>query len=395
MYIGPLTPIVSALLLLASTMQATASDPGTRAIRPDRESGTSAAVVVPGGASLLFSSQVVAAEEPGEGRSPEQLAAEAVDRLDFLLGSAGSGLDRAVRIHAVLDRPELLPALRSVLAERFPDRPGPSLTVVEGRLRHPELRMALDAVATTDRTEPGRIARAAGPISVLPGGPCVFISGQAEPADDLEEATRTTMASLLESLDHLGLGREHVVQLKAFFLPPESAEVVEREVVRFFEGSAPPPLVLVEWQSSLPIEIELVAHAPGLADGDEIAPIDYLDTPTLAASPVFSRIARVNRGDLVFVSGLTGPEGSDGTAQVETIFADLAAILDEAGTDLDHLAKATYYVSDDDPSAALNTLRPSYYDPTRPPAASKAMVPGVGFPGRGIAVDMIAVVPGG
>jgi len=56
-----------------------------------------------------------------------------------------------------------------------------------------------------------------------------------------------------------------------------------------------------------------------------------------------------------------------------------------------NLAKATYYVSTDATSKALNVLRPNYYDPKRPPAASKALVPGVGREGRTLTLDMIAV----
>jgi hypothetical protein len=53
--------------------------------------------------------------------------------------------------------------------------------------------------------------------------------------------------------------------------------------------------------------------------------------------------------------------------------------------------KATYYVSDDDASKQLNVIRPKFYDPQRPPAASKAIVPAVGVSERSITIDMIAV----
>jgi hypothetical protein len=56
-----------------------------------------------------------------------------------------------------------------------------------------------------------------------------------------------------------------------------------------------------------------------------------------------------------------------------------------------HLVKATYYVSDEDASKQLNALRSKYYDPRRPPAASKAMVPGIGVAQRSISIDMIAI----
>jgi enamine deaminase RidA (YjgF/YER057c/UK114 family) len=61
------------------------------------------------------------------------------------------------------------------------------------------------------------------------------------------------------------------------------------------------------------------------------------------------------------------------------------------GTDLDHLVKATYYVTDEETSSRLDVIRPKFYSPNRPPAASRAMVAGVGFPERSVTIDMIAV----
>jgi len=68
-------------------------------------------------------------------------------------------------------------------------------------------------------------------------------------------------------------------------------------------------------------------------------------------------------------------------------------VLEAAGSNFDHLAKATYYVSEDSSSQELNEFRPSVYNPERPPAASKAAVRGVGRAGRNVTVDMIAVIP--
>lgn len=69
----------------------------------------------------------------------------------------------------------------------------------------------------------------------------------------------------------------------------------------------------------------------------------------------------------------------------------LPDILKASGSDMRHLAKATYYVSDNDASAKLNELRPKFYDPQRPPAASKAQVFGVGVADKSLTLDMIAV----
>jgi enamine deaminase RidA (YjgF/YER057c/UK114 family) len=81
----------------------------------------------------------------------------------------------------------------------------------------------------------------------------------------------------------------------------------------------------------------------------------------------------------------------NGEIEVKDQFAQLDRILKLTGSDFKHLAKATYYVSTDSASVSLNKLRPGYYDPQRPPAASKAIVSSVGFKDLGLTIDMIAV----
>jgi enamine deaminase RidA (YjgF/YER057c/UK114 family) len=222
----------------------------------------------------------------------------------------------------------------------------------------------------------------------LPAGSRVYISGQADPGSDLAQATRRTLEGLDRTLAHVGLDRSRVVRVKAFLRPMTAAEEVEREVVAFFGSEAVPPLTLVEWQSKNPIEIELIVAGDRKPAGNSV---EYLTPPGLKPSPVFSRVARVNGGDLVYVSGLYGPAQSSGARQVESIFEVLGKHLEAAGSDFRHLVKATYYVTDEDASRALNELRSKYYDPARPPAASKALA-GVDAAGRTITLDMIAVV---
>ena len=77
---------------------------------------------------------------------------------------------------------------------------------------------------------------------------------------------------------------------------------------------------------------------------------------------------RINHGKRLSTSGLTG-SGKDGAAEVKDVFGKLDALLKRHGSDFKHLAKATYYVSTEAVSKALNELRPNYYDPQRPPAA--------------------------
>ena len=89
-------------------------------------------------------------------------------------------------------------------------------------------------------------------------------------------------------------------------------------------------------------------------------------------------------------STITSPQTGDAVAQTREIFRLLSGILEQAGSDFEHLAKATYFVTDDAASKALGELRPLYYNPKRPPAASKGTVSSTGFAGRTISLDMIA-----
>ena len=73
------------------------------------------------------------------------------------------------------------------------------------------------------------------------------------------------------------------------------------------------------------------------------------------------------------------------------IYRALKGTLQRTGSDFDHLVKATYHVTDNEAGNKLNEIRPQYYKPERPPAASKANVRGVGMAEKTVMLDMIAV----
>jgi enamine deaminase RidA (YjgF/YER057c/UK114 family) len=105
---------------------------------------------------------------------------------------------------------------------------------------------------------------------------------------------------------------------------------------------------------------------------------------------VYSRVARINFGKTIFTSGLYGGAGG-ADIQIQDAFKSLEQLLTLTGSDLKHLAKVTYYVTDTQTSSRLNELRLRIYDAKRPPAASKATVRGVAQNGRTFSMDMIAV----
>ena len=286
--------------------------------------------------------------------------------------------------------------VRSALAEDWQGNPAVAVSIVQSSLPVTDALVAVDAVAAMDTgTEPPfgfRIGDPAGRHSaLLPAGPRIYISGQAEKGTDLAEATQKTLVGLQKTLEYLGSDLKNVVQIKCFLTPMAEVAAAEKAISEFFPG-VDPPCVFVEWQSSLPIEIELIAAArtkPVTNTPHE--PLEFITPPGMAASPVFCRVVRVNDPRTIFVSGLYSREAGDGAAQVTDVFALLQEILKQSGSDLRHLAKATYYVSDNDASTKLGELRPKYYDPQRPPAASKAQVTSVGMKSRSLTLDMIAV----
>ncbi|WP_165066934.1 RidA family protein [Paludisphaera rhizosphaerae] len=400
-----LTTRLTALFLLTAAAAASpiahAGDE-IRRLRLEPDQAGAAAVIVPLQTNLIHTTQVFPVDELDRVVAEAQQIETTLDRLDRLILASGSHLADVVRLHVVLGREDWREPLRAALAKRLGGAEAPAWTFVGGTPARPGAILAIDAVVSVaESPAPGRrvtkgvltgFTKGSAAFSILSGGPRVFISGQAEQDADLATATRQTLRSLGDSLRTLGLGREHVAQFKAFVQPADSTDVVERELAAFYEGDTPPPLVLVGWKSpaTTPIEIELIAASDAPAGADAV---EYPPLPPLKPSPVFSRSARVNRGSLVYTSGLLGPKGADGAGQVQGIFDDLRGLLTEAGSDFRNMAKATYYVSDPTADAALGAIRPKLYDPARPPAASKAIVPGVASPGRGIEIDMIAVTP--
>jgi enamine deaminase RidA (YjgF/YER057c/UK114 family) len=155
-------------------------------------------------------------------------------------------------------------------------------------------------------------------------------------------------------------------------------------VAESFDGERVPPQVVTEWrQESAQVEIELIAVAARPGSGERVEHVEPV-------SGRFSRGARVKGGRPVLLSGLHGTS-EDPIQQVREMFSELQRLMKEAGSDMGHLVKATYYVSDKSADQEINTIRPTLYDPRRPPAASKLSVRGTGRKGKASTFDMIAV----
>src|SRR5687767_157288 len=91
----------------------------------------------------------------------------------------------------------------------------------------------------------------------------------------------------------------------------------------------------------------------------------------------YSHAVRV--GDLLFVAGQAGINPTTGTApddfeaQARQAFQNLAAVLDAAGSSLQHVAKTTVFLTDAANFPKMNDLYAEFF-PTNPPVRSTPIV---------------------
>ncbi|MEW5974607.1 MAG: RidA family protein [Acidobacteriota bacterium] len=376
-----------------------------RAIGPVRE-GRSAAVIVDD-VPFIQTTQLFAADSRGRIRDASNAGKQSrrlIQNLEGLLKGSASGLKQLVRVNLYAVSNEDLDTLRQELARLLAGSTLPAVTGVVTELPFSEAAVALDALAVASRDEgqnavryhhlsPRQGALPQAQTALLPAGPKVYVSGQYAKGG-FEAATRGTMEGLAATLRHLGLNWENVVQLKAFLYPMSRSAEAWNIMASEFKARTFPPISFVEWDPNLPIEIEMVVSGTGLAESfQHRQPVSFVTPPGLDKSPVFSRIAITHGGKSVFVSGIYSESPGDPELEVRDVFSQLRSLLKEAGTDLEHLAKATYYVGNETSSRLLGSVRQELYNPQRPPAASKALVKGVGKEDRALTLDMIAVLP--
>ncbi len=362
----------------------------------DPKAGRSLAVVV-GSAPLVHTTQLfpLKSESPTE---PAEQVHQVFQALEATLKGAGSQLSQVVKLNVYVAHPSVTAIVEQQLAMKFTGTYQPAVSFVTTPLPDPAHVVALDAVAMGKSSDQKQVQRAEtkdkhrpARFAVLPAGPRVYISGQLEKGDgSLADGTRETMKSLFRTLEWLGLTPDDVVEIKAFLTPMKNSAIAIAEMVKTFGDQTAPPISVVEWLAAEnSIEIELVAAA---RPRDNAPACEYLTPSFMTASPVYCRVVRADAPESIYFSGLYGSTTEPNSeAELRELFAITERLAAATGSDLKHLVKATYYVSDNEANAWHNKLRPEYYDPARPPAASKAMVHGVGRDKRTITWDMIAV----
>lgn len=375
------------------------------AIEPDSTTGTSKAVVSDS-LSFVHTTQIWPFDAPGQiiAKDASAQTGRELALLSEVLNAFDCDYTSVAKLNIYISNTNDIPLVTRAVARTFTHTNKPAASYIITSLPEPGALVALDAVAVPrvrlDQVAPPishpNLPQMFQPPGIRPAtrhvrGPLVYVSGMAD-TNSLPQATRVTLAKLMSAMGGLGLGKSDVLQLKAYFQPMSEAAVVRKAIVDFFQSNAP-PTVFVEWISPAPnppIEIELVAEGKP-SETNEGKSVDYLTPPGTTSTKVFSRVAQINHGKVIFISGLYGTKAREPEAEVREIFESLQKVLQRTGSDFEHLVKATYYVSNDLAGEKLNEIRPQFYNPLRPPAASKAKVRGVAGQGRTVSVDMIAV----
>jgi len=389
-----------ACLAVASAAAAAADGQTVRYIHTFAPKGTADAVIVQGHA-LAYTRQIMplnrAGKLVGEGDVDRQIE-QVLTNLAAVLKAAGSGLDKLLRLHVYADCAATADRVRIRLHQRLAGRPGPAMTAVVTPLPEPKAKVAVDAIAVADYTGSKvsliRCQAIAGrdgfaDVALMPRGGVVYLSGK--PArKPLAKAVNKSLDKLFNIMDQLKLTRPQIVEMKAFINPVSAADVALAEIKKRFSGQLVPPISFVEWLAPLPIETEMVLYLP-LTGPEPVEPLTFYVPAGIKPNPRYSHVAILRADRQVFISGISPRQPADAEAQVRDFFNQLKTVLAATGSDLRHLAKATYYITDNAAGKALGKLRPEYYDPQRPPAASMAKVHGLAVLDRMLTVDMIAV----
>jgi enamine deaminase RidA (YjgF/YER057c/UK114 family) len=382
-----------------------AAKPLIQYIPLDAPAGMSQAVIVQN-SPLVHTRQLLpvdtAGKLVGEGSADLQIE-QVLNNLEAVLKDSGSGLNRLVRLNVYAISPATVTRVRELLGKRLDPAVRPAITSVLTPMPRRNVLVALDAVAAAadsgksvalKRCEAVAGEKGCADAAILPCGGVAYLSGQPDEAELTEFATTRSMSNLMKTLAYLKLSPAQVVQIKVFLRPITSADEVLREVQQFFPGQATPPVVFVEWLAAVPIEIEMIAALPpsGTVPLDQAAEdLTFVTPPEYRPSIVFSKVALVRAPRQIYISGQYARAPSRGEPQSKYVFGQLQEILSQTGSDMRHLAKATYYVSDHDAARWVDRTRPAVLDPDRPPAASKVMVHAVGMEGRTMTIDIIAV----
>ena len=409
---APWTPQVEATIVAAVHRLAAQSSESNHEGKRDlvyvgvnEQTSRSAAVVVRD-QPLAHTSLLLPLDESGKivGDDTRAQTQQVIQELKKVLATAQGDLRRLVKLNVYAESPAVVKMVEQELATLLPQGFQPAATFVAGDLPRKGALLGVDAVAVSSLraedqvrilTVPNVFAEAGqSHVAVMPNGEKIYLSGWIDRGKgELDTVVDATLAFQVKLLERLGGSLENVVRIRAFLNMREQREAVRDSVTRLFaDQDAVPPVVYAPWGRPGAPEIEfIVAGRPQPPNPPTSRVVEYFNTPDRPASPVFSRATRIHSDKLIFVSGMVARRDGDAESQIRDIFEQLSATLKLAGSDLRHMAKATYYQGNRDAAKALSQVRREIYDPKRAPAASGFVAQHIGYENRAANIDMLAI----
>jgi enamine deaminase RidA (YjgF/YER057c/UK114 family) len=131
---------------------------------------------------------------------------------------------------------------------------------------------------------------------------------------------------------------------------------------------------------------------------------EFINPTTLIApaAAVYSHIAKINRGTIVYISGQVSSDASgkiigegDFEAQVEQVFANLKIAVEAAGGVMADIVKLNYFLAAEVDQADVPKMRPirdRYLNVAKPPASTFVVVSRLMRPGWLIEIEAVAVI---
>lgn len=201
-------------------------------------------------------------------------------------------------------------------------------------------------------------------------------------APTIEEQTRLCLAHLGNVTRAAGASAARVIELAAFVVQADHAEVVRREAAAAL--GALPPLV------NLVTVADVAMH--GLLELDwvvDLEPGRDLAAAAAVLQPFGHGEGVVRSGPFVFVNGLTAPGATLGE-QSAALFERADALLREAGSGLAQLVKLTVLIADFDSYPQFNEVTRRVFAATTPPTRSVVVAPALTAPAL-LRVDLLAL----
>ena len=134
-------------------------------------------------------------------------------------------------------------------------------------------------------------------------------------------------------------------------------------------------------------------------------PSNEFINPTALIAPgpaVYSHVAKVNRGTIVYISGQVPSDASgkiigegDFEAQVEQVFANLKIAVEAAGGAMADIVKLNYFLAAEVDQADVPKMRPirdRYLNVAKPPASTFVVVSRLMRPGWLIEIEAVAAI---